>query len=284
MTDRWTPYKIEQLEAHLTARDSEILQSLEQFRALSTRLIQRLHFPVGEHGLHRTERTATRLCNRVLLRLEADGFIARIEGRAVGGATRGSAGTTWHLAATGERLLRARRGDPSRRRYVTPSRSFLAHTLAVAGFAATAREHEAAGTFDILELHPEPMCWRTFQTALGQATLKPDLAIVIANPDVEAHVFVEIDRGTEHLPAVIKKSRAYQQYRQTGIEQHRSGVFPAVLWVVPDADRARRLRNAIRREQDLDADLFTITETSSAMTALAGFLTPSTPTRKEVSP
>lgn len=272
MTDRWTPYKIEQLEAQLTARDSELLQSLEQFRALSTRLVQRLHFPVGEHGLHRTERTATRLANRVLLRLEADGFIARIEHRHVGGTIRGSAGTTWHLAAAGERLLRARRGDPSRRRYVVPSRPFLAHTLAVADFAATGREREASGAFDVLELATEPACWRPFQTALGQTTLKPDLAVVIANQDVEAHVYVEIDRGTEHLPAVIKKCRTYQQYRQTGIEQHRSGIFPAVLWVVPDAERAKKLRTAIRRESGLDPDLFTITETATAMTSLSGFL------------
>jgi hypothetical protein len=272
MTDRWTPHKIVQLEALLTARDSEILISLEEFRALTTRLIQRLHFPAGPTGLHRTQRTATRLCNRVLLRLEAEGFIGRIDGRPVGGTVRGSAGTIWHLAATGERLLRARRDDPSRRRYAAPSRPFLAHTLAVATFAADLRDAESAGTFDLLELVTEPACWRPFQTAIGQAALKPDLAIVIANAEVEAHVFVEIDLGTEHLPAVLKKCRTYQLYRQTGIEQHRSDVFPAALWVVPDSERARKLRAAIRREKDLDRDLFTVTEADHAIAALSGFL------------
>jgi hypothetical protein len=272
MSDRWTPYKIDQLEAQLTARDSEILQSLEQFRALTTRLIQRLHFPSGQHGIHRTQKTATRLCNRVLLRLEADGFIARIEGRPVGGTVRGSAGTTWHLAATGERLLRARRGDPTRRRYVTPSRSFLAHTLAIAEFAASLRECEATGRVEVLELVTEPACWRPFQSMTGQTVLKPDLAVVIANTEVEAHVFVEVDRSTEHLPTVIKKCHTYQLYRQTGIEQHRSGVFPAVLWITPDAERTRKLRAAIRREKSVDIDLFSITEATSATAALSGFL------------
>lgn len=275
MSERWTPNKIEQLEAKLTTRDSQILSSLEQFRALTTRLIQRLHFPAGPHGLHHTQRTATRLCNRVLLRLEADGFIARIEGRAVGGATRGSAGTTWHLAATGERLLRARRGDPTRRRYVAPSRPFLAHTLSIAAFAAQLSECEASGALEVLELATEPSCWRSFQTMSGQTVLKPDLAVVVANTEVEAHVFVEIDRGTEHLPAVIKKCRTYQLYRQTGIEQHRSGVFPAVLWVVPDADRVRKLHAAIRREKELPAILFTISEVSLAMQAISDFLSSS---------
>lgn len=272
MSDRWTPYKIDQLEAQLTARDSEILQSLEQFRALTTRLIQRLHFPSGQHGIHRTQKTATRLCNRVLLRLEADGFIARIEGRPVGGTVRGSAGTTWHLAATGERLLRARRGDPTRRRYVTPSRSFLAHTLAIAEFAASLRECEATGRVEVLELVTEPACWRPFQSMTGQTVLKPDLAVVIANAEVEAHVFVEVDRSTEHLPTVIRKCHTYQLYRQTGIEQHRSGVFPAVLWIAPDAERTHKLLAAIRREKTLDIDLFTITEATSATAALSGFL------------
>jgi hypothetical protein len=272
VTDRWTPYRITQLEAQLTMRDSQILLSLERFRALTTRLIQRLHFPAGANGLHQTQRTATRLCNRVLLRLEAEGFIGRIDHRPIGGTVRGSAGTIWHLAATGERLLRARRGDPSRRRYVAPSRPFLAHTLAVATFAADLSEADAAGRFDLLELVTEPTCWRPFQTMAGQATLKPDLAVVIANTEVEAHAFVEIDCGTEHLPAVVKKCRTYQLYRQTGIEQHRTGVFPAVLWVVPTPERVRKLHAAIRREKDLDRSLFTITEADHAVTALSGFL------------
>ncbi|WP_165314412.1 replication-relaxation family protein [Agromyces protaetiae] len=282
VTDTWTPTRVRELESLLTERDGHILEDLERFRALSTRLIQRLHFPAGLHGLHATVPTATRLANRVLLRLEAHGLIARID-RRVGGALRGSAATTWHLAATGERLLRARRGESGRRRYVTPSRDFLAHTLAVAEFAGATKESELRGEIDVLELDTEPSCWRPFHGPVGVVTLKPDLFTVVANADVEAHVFVEIDRGTEHLPAVIKKCRTYQQYRQTGLAQASSGVFPAVLWVTPDAERARKLRTAIRREPDLPADLFTICEEAEALTALTVFLAPSPTSRKEVS-
>ena len=283
MTDSWTPTKVRQLEALLTERDGRILDDLESFRALTTRLIQRLHFPAGVHGLHATVPTATRLANRVLLRLEAHGFIARIE-RRVGGPLRGSAATTWHLAAAGERRLRARRGDPSRRRYAGPPRAVPAHPAAGAEFAVTARESELAGQLDILELDTEPSCWRPFQGPAVAVTLKPDLFVVVANTDVEAHVFVEIDCGTEHLPAAIKKCRVYQQYRQAGIEQSRSGVFPAVLWVTPDAERARKLRTALRREPGLPPDLFTICEEPAALKTLAGFLAPPPTHRKEVSP
>lgn len=273
MTDIWTPTKVRHLESLLTERDGRILDNLERFRALSTRLIQRLHFPAGPGGLHETVPTATRLANRVLLRLEAHGFIARID-RRVGGPLRGSAATTWHLAAVGERLLRARRGEPGRRRYVTPSRDFLAHTLATAEFAVRAKEAELRGELDVLELDTEPSCWRPFQGPLSVVTLKPDLFTVVANTEVEAHVFVEIDRGTEHLPAVIKKCRTYQQYLQAGIEQQASGVFPAVLWITPDAERARKLRLAIRSEPDLPPDLFTICEEAAALNALSSFLAP----------
>lgn len=280
MTDTWTPMRLRQLEALLTERDSRILEDLERFRALTTRLIQRLHFPAGAHGLHATVPTATRLANRVLLRLEAHGFIARIE-RRIGGPLRGSAATTWHLAATGERLLRARRGVAGRRRYVTPSWSFLSHTLAIAEFAVALREAELRGELDVLELDTEPSCWRPFQGPANTITLKPDLFVVIANPDVEAHAFVEIDRGTEHLPTVIEKCRTYQQYRQTGTEQQRSGVYPAVLWITPDVDRARKLRTAIRSEPDLPSGLFTVCEQAAALDALATFLAPSPPKGKD---
>jgi len=277
MTDPWTPTKVRYLESLLTERDGRMLEDLERFRALSTRLIQRLHFPAGPDGLHATVPTATRLANRVLLRLEAHGFIARID-RRVGGPLRGSAATTWHLAATGERLLRARRGEPGRRRYVAPSRDFLSHTLAVAEFAVAVKEAELRGEIDVLELDTEPSCWRPFHGPIGVVTLKPDLFVVIANPEVEAHVFVEIDRGTEHLPAVVKKCRIYRQYRQAGLEQEASGVFPAVLWITPDAERARKLQAAIRREPDLPADLFTICEDPAALDAIMSYLAPP-PTR-----
>lgn len=274
MTDALTPARLRQLEALLTERDGRILDDLERFRALTTRLVQRLHFPAGTHGLHATAPTATRLANRILLRLESHGFIARIE-RRVGGPLRGSAATTWHLAATGERLLRARRGEGGRRRYITPSRSFLAHTLATAEFAVCLREAEQRGELDVLELDTEPTCWRPFQGPANTVTLKPDLFIVIANTEVEAHAFIEIDCGTEHLPAVIKKCRTYQHYRQTGKEQETSGVYPAVIWVTPDADRASKLRTAIRREPDLPAELFTVAEEPRALDALTAFLAPS---------
>jgi hypothetical protein len=76
--------------------------------------------------------------------------------------------------------------------------------------------------------------------------LRPDLHVVTATGDYEDHAFLEIDLGNEHLPQVINKCRQYVAYRHTGIEQQQHGVFPAVLWVTTDQQRADRLRRAIQ--------------------------------------
>lgn len=273
MNETWSPYKITQLESMLTERDGRILTDLETYRALSTRHIQRLEFPAGIGGLHATIPTATRLTIRTLLRLESHGFIARLP-RRVGGTVRGSAATTWHLGGVGERMLRARRGTPTRRRYMVPSHSFLAHTLAVAEVAVELRERAARGELELLAISVDPDSWRPFNGPAGTLTLKPDLHVVIASPDLEAHAFVEIDRGTEHLPTIVAKCRTYLQYRQTGTEQATHDIFPIVIWAVPDDRRADQLRTAIRREPTIPNDLFTICTHDDVVSVLTASLNP----------
>ncbi|MFM9877872.1 MAG: replication-relaxation family protein, partial [Rhodoglobus sp.] len=119
----------------LTDRDLALLQDVEQFRLLSTRQIQRLHFGIG----HATISAATRGTVRVLGRLEDRGFVVRLE-RRIGGIKHGSSGNVWQLSATGERLLRALRGDGARRRFVEPGAPFTDHTLEVADLAVRLRE------------------------------------------------------------------------------------------------------------------------------------------------
>ncbi|WRS29534.1 replication-relaxation family protein [Actinomycetaceae bacterium MB13-C1-2] len=118
----------------------------------------------------------------------------------------------------------------------TPSRS-----------PATLTEKARSDGFDILDLQAEPASWRQFQAAQGGAlTLKPDLAVVTADAESETHSFVEIDRDTEHLPAVLRKSGLYQRYWESSAEQARSdGLFPLVVWASPAVERADKIRRAI---------------------------------------
>jgi hypothetical protein len=268
MTASWTPYRIRQLGQHVTERDQEILESIEKFRMLSTRLIQRLHFPAGELGEHSNVPAATRGTTRVLTRLEYHSLMARLP-RRIGGIKHGSAGTVWQLAATGERYLRAQRADPDRRRFVAPTMTFMEHTLEIADLATTLTEQTRLGRFELLSLETEPTCWREHTGASGTVvTLKPDLFVITADSDFEAHCFIELDRATEHLPAIIRKCRTYQQHHHSGIEQAHTGLFPLVVWVTPDKARAKRLRHGIDTTPGLDPGLFTVTTRADALSVI----------------
>ncbi|GEK80128.1 hypothetical protein ABA31_14790 [Agrococcus baldri] len=210
----------------------------------------------------------------MLRRLEAHALIARVS-RRIGGPSHGSSQTIWQLAAGGERYLRARRGDPARRRYVTPTIGFLEHTLDVARYAAALGEAAMDRGFDLLELGTEPANWRSFQTAAGGQTLKPDLSVVTADSDHETHCFIEIDRGTEHMPAILRKCRLYESYWQSGTEQAIHGLFPSVIWVTPDQTRARRIREAIASDRQLNSQLFHAATAESSLSVVAPYVTPS---------
>lgn len=261
-----SPYKISELRRHLTARDLDLLRSLETFRLLTTGQIRRLHFTD-----HLTTNSATRTAVRILGRLEGHGLITRLS-RRIGGIDKGSSANVWQLAAAGERLLRALAGDPNRRRFVEPSEPFTQHTLAVAELAIRVIENsrtEQTDQFELLTLETEPDCWRRWVGSAGTVEwLKPDLFLVTANAEYEAHAFVEIDRDTEHLPAIIRKCLTYQRYWSTGIEQARADLFPAVVWVAPGELRAERIRTAIRDEGSLTSELFHVITSDDALSLL----------------
>ncbi|WP_298868502.1 replication-relaxation family protein [uncultured Microbacterium sp.] len=266
-----TALRLDTLDLYLTDRDVRILEDLEQYRLLTTRQIQRLHLPAKPFGEHATVSAATRGTTRILTRLETLGAIARLE-RRIGGSKHGSAVTTWQLGGAGERYLRARRGDSTRRRYSEPSPTFVDHTLATADVAVALREHSHLNGYDVLHIQAEPACWRPFTGPTGAAiTLKPDLAIATADQFTETHSLVEVDLATEHLPVIIRKCRLYQQYFQTGIEQNALGLFPAVVWLVPAPKRATAIQKAIHADPSLDPDLFWITLLDQAVPQLAPY-------------
>ena len=107
------PKSASALQGHLTDRDIALLLDVERFRLLTTRQIQRLHFPSAPLGPHISMSSATRTTTRVLGRLEEHGAIGRLQ-RRIGGIKHGSSLTIWQLGPAGDRFLRARRGDPER--------------------------------------------------------------------------------------------------------------------------------------------------------------------------
>lgn len=255
------PSKLVMLRTELSVRDEQILTFLNQHRYATTTHLRDVFF--AEHS---TLTAGTRACIRVLHRLLHNRLIARLE-RRVGGTARGSAATIWYLDAAGERLTRPE--GTRRRRFASVSTPFLAHTLAVADTHVALIDRARTGAFQIERVDLEPDTWRPFLTRAGTAgILKPDLFVHLATPDYDDLWYLEIDLGTESIPVLLAKCRTYTAYKATGGAQAEHGVFPRVLWVLPAAARAARLRAAIYAAADLDDRLFVCTTFDAFLAAI----------------
>jgi len=238
----------------LSQRDWAVLTAVADHRFCTTRQVELLLF----HA-HASTASAARCCRRVLNRLERWGLLERPI-RRVGGLQAGSAAAIWMLTSTGQRLRNLHAGRGAIGRVREPGERFIRHYLAIGDAHLQLIAAARAMKLELLTVQIEPACWRSY-TSLGgnRETLKPDLYAVTASADYEDHWFIEIDRATESLPVLIRQCQQYQAYRRSGTEQEASGVFPRVIWVVPDNARADQLRAAIASSRNLDDDLFIVT-------------------------
>lgn len=248
--------RLTEIRANLCERDFEILESVATDRFLTSHQIRRMHF-TG----HTSTDAAVRATNRALARLSRIGLLEHLS-RRVGGVRAGSGSHVWNLTEAGARLLRTTGHFdelPERFRAHEPGATFLEHTLAVAEVCLRLSEAAGNGDFTILELQREPDCWRPYSGRHGGVVnLRPDLALVTASAEYEDHWFLEIDRDTEPPSRVIRTCRSYEFYRQTGAEQKRVGVDPAVVWITPDAKRATALRRRIAKDKGLSQGLYAV--------------------------
>jgi hypothetical protein len=229
------------LATRLSERDRMILASVSAHRFLTTRQVERLHF-----ADHASALTGARACRRVLGRLSAWRVLSHLE-RRIGGVRAGSSGFIWQVGPVGARLL-ALAGDDARRSRQEPSLRLTDHYLAVAETHVQLAEATRAERLELLRVQLEPDSWRSFLGVGGERRLlRPDLAIVTASGEFEDHWFLEVDLGTEHPPAIVRKSHLYEAYRASGQEQQRLGIFPRVVWLVPNEPRAERLTAALTR-------------------------------------
>jgi hypothetical protein len=245
---------VDTLRLLLTNRDLAILRSIRQYKFLATRQICELVFTD-----HASDASAIRACNRVLSRLLQHRLIYRLA-RPVGGDGGGSRPFVWGIDAAGDRLLRA---DPDgvnakRFRSYEPTSMFLHHTLAIADVAIDLERLARGKKLELVELVTEPSNWRPFSHGGRAQILKPDLYVVTANEQTEWHRFVEVDRGTESITALLNKCLIYQNYESTGHEENLLGIFPEVLWLVPTASRARGFAQALKADRRLDDRLHRI--------------------------
>lgn len=254
------------LREDLSGRDLAIIDQVADLRLMTARQIEAVHFPVGEHE---TVTAGARACRRTLERLARDRLLIRLE-RRIGGVRAGSGSFVYALGPVGHRILRR---DQPRPRFREPSTTFTDHTLAVAQLVIDVSIAARTSGIDLLGCQPEPRCWRQFSSTSGLTVLRPDLFVSLGVGEFEHRWFCEVDRGTEHLPVLIRKCRQYETYYAAGTEQAAHGVFGRVCWIVPDTRRAERFRKAIDADRRLTDELFVVTTTDRALDMLKGATT-----------
>ena len=250
------------LQERLSDRDRLILDHVARLRLLRARQIQSLLFPDEQHA---SSATAARCCRRVLERLTRERLLVRLE-RRVGGVRAGSASFVYAISPVGHRVIQA---AGKRRRLSEPSLRFVDHTLAVAELLVEVTLRARAKVWDLVEWESEPDSWRDVVTLGGTITLRPDLSLVLAVDDYELRWFIELDRATEHQPAITRKCRLYNTHYRSGKEQRRHDVYPRVLWITPSDRRTAWLRDVIAADRRLAVGLFVVATATDALDALA---------------
>ena len=163
--------------------------------------------------------------------------------------------------------------------------------MAVGEVAVRLHETVRSGVgIGIVRLEPEPMCWRSFsgpgtrnsgsRAVHGKAAerdiVKPDLHAVLSVGVDELHWFIEVDRGTEHRPAIERKLAAYERYYRSGVEQSIGGVFPQVLWIAECGSPETSARRVAQLNQWIDGckestrELFVVRDMEHAITEMKG--------------
>ncbi len=255
---RVSPRQLEQLRAEVSERDLKLLRTVFDFRLISGDQLRRLYFPGGDSEARAARRALERLHRlRAVLRLD----------RRIGGIRAGSAGFLYVIGPIGDRLINT---DRPRRRLTEPSAAFVAHTVAVAElFVAVTERIRTVDDAEILDVQAEPDCWRDFGGIDGRHTLRPDLYLSIGLDELEHRWFIEIDRATEHLPAILRKSTVYDRYYRTGIEQEREGNFPRVMWATITEKRVDAIARTLAAST-LTTALFRTVTLDEGIEVLAG--------------
>ncbi len=241
--NRISDKQLGEIELRLSIRDRVILTTLRELRYAKTTQIQRLFF-LG----FKTAHTAYVMTNRVLNRLKKEGIITHLD-RPIGGRNAGAGSAIWHLTEAGNRLLRLGSDSDKRVRYLEPSPTLLRHTIGVTEcFVQLTEICRMAQNLTLKSACVEPKCWRSYNRGNKRISLRPDLYAETISGKFEDHWFLEIDLATEDVSVILEKCARYEEYYQTRAEQNTEGIFPYVLWIVPDEDRKRKITEALARD------------------------------------
>ncbi len=256
--------QLDVITASLTDLDTEVLGFVAAVRlATGTQLLRRF-WTDGAEALD----ARARIGRRALKRLADWRVLDRLDGRGRGGVRGGSDTFIYTVGRSGAKLMERRGLVPQR--LGTPGERHITHTLTTTELTVRLHRADRAGDLEVLEIQGEPACWRAFLAGLGaRLTLKPDLFLRIGAGALEDRWMVEVDMATEHRSALAAKARRYHAHYRTGSEQHQHGVYPRVLWVVPDERRAEQVAGVLRHLPAEARRLFSVCRFDEAIRYLA---------------
>jgi hypothetical protein len=248
-------------------RDRAIVETVARLTLVSGRQLTDLLFSDVPHlG------TRTRRAGRVLGRLVEQRVLDHLERRR-GGFGGGSSAWVYALGPAGRRVVAywAGEGLPRSRSAHEPGAMWTAHTLAISDLYIRLRQAERVGRGELLAFDVEPACWRRYSRLGGTAgVLKPDVYVEVGAGDWIDSFFIEQDMGSEHRGQLTRQHHAYAEHFRAGVEQAKTGIYPGVLWVVPDAKRASLLADIHRGLPEQTRRLFTVAISGQALEVLCG--------------
>lgn len=210
--------------ADLSDRDRAIVELVAHFRQVTHGQIQ--------DSLFADVASRTPL-DRALKRLLEQKHLTRLQRLVGGGGEGGSSQYVYQLGRAGWKLL----DKPGA--YWAP-RAVNLHALAVADCYAALKRAEYASEIEVIQFTTEPDCHQVVGTIL----LTPDAYVEVGNrtKQVKHAIWLEVDRGTEHLRVIQEKCQRYWRAFQVWQENH----FPQILFVVTDEQRKVAIANAIK--------------------------------------
>lgn len=233
MPHRISDQQLAAIDLALTDRDKQILAIIREAKYLLTGQLQRL-FSLSSRGY----------TTRLLRKLKDYGLINALPPKHVAERTE----CIWYLTEAGERLFNLGKEKPRVRKVVERNTfTYLRHIIAVAEVYVQVIELTRKDPEITLARHQfEPTCWRFYNHHDKDITLKPDLMLVTNLDDFEDKWFIEMDLNTEDIHVIMEKCKRYHQYYATGIEHKKHGIFPMVVWIVPNARRRKLIEENIR--------------------------------------
>lgn len=221
----------------LSGRDRAVVALVARFKqASSTHIYELLFSDVSRSP-----------CDVALRRLVTRGYLARVERRIVGGTKGGSGQYVYQL---GRRGWFMHFGSNYK-----PWRSVNFHALGIVEAFIQLKRAEAAGRFVFDGYSTEPDSW----AVIGGVELRPDLFIQATTPSLEQHkLWLEVDMATEGQKQLRGKLEAYwRAYSEADVNDW--PVFPKVVWIAVDVERAKELRWLIQQMPEQAQPLFAVT-------------------------